>query len=166
MIDVEVSQRWHLRQDRAEEFEAGVTEVIGETVEEVSPLEEPEIQVLKFREGGESFDEGSDSDCSDCATGETETDEMRIPLQRLGEEFDRFVPEGIATQIQRLHIPSLLKVFRNDTRSDASNPIGIEIQMFHGSIMHHPRTEKCDTSLVQESTITEIECRQSTIDRQ
>jgi hypothetical protein len=133
MIDVEISQRAHFWQDRAEEFETRVTEVIRETVENVRSLEESEIQVFEFGGGGESVDEGGDSNYSDCAICETETDEVTVPLQRLGEEFDGFVSEWITTQIQRLHIPSLLKIFRNDTGSDAGNPVCIEIQMFHRS---------------------------------
>src|ERR1700733_11156851 len=99
MIDVEIFQRAHLRHDRAEEFETRVTEVIRETVENVRSLEESEIQVFEFGEGGESVDEGGDTNYSDCATCETKADEVTVPLQRLGEEFDRFVPEGITTQI-------------------------------------------------------------------
>jgi hypothetical protein len=85
MIDVEISQSAHVRHDRAEEFETRVTEVIRETVENVRPLEESEIQVFEFGEGGESVDQGGDPNYSNCATGETETDEVRVPLQRLGE---------------------------------------------------------------------------------
>ena len=81
MIDIEISQSAHLWEDSAEEFDSRVSEVIGESVEEVSSFEEPEIQVLEIWEGGECFDESCDTDCSDRTACETKSDDVRIPLQ-------------------------------------------------------------------------------------
>ena len=81
MIDVKVSQRGHFREDRAEEFDSRVSEVIRKTIEEIRSLEESEIQVFEFWKGGECFDKSCDADCTHRTTCETKTDEVTVPHQ-------------------------------------------------------------------------------------
>src|ERR1700737_4465318 len=143
------------------------TKVIWETVEHVRSLEESQIQVLQIGEFWESLGESGEADIANRATSEAKADQMLASgYKSTSEDLSTLVAERVAAHVQRFQIPALLEILGDTADALGCDTVDVEIQMLHPGIMHHTDLKQLNASLIEKSTIRQVESRQGTIDTQ